>query len=521
MIDTYIIRNTGKGEITSLSLDNIENINDFKPVAFIYDNLTSLLYLQKYQKEGFIYQVEDASGFTDIDTGKAWVKYKGTTVGDETDYEVVSKSDLGGAAWELEGNAGTDDAVNFIGTTDVQDLVFKTNNNTDLILRTSGTHQIASSGLNNTGFVLNGYGTGDRDATYQWATYGPSFANVSAEAFREAGENADFRLINYGTGKVHISTNGTNKRLTVDSVGNVGVGTQTPNEKLEVNGRIAISVEATGGAPNSVRNDGIDLFYTDGLGIEKKLIEGDVDAEYVNIENSGSATSRQTTLGDDAGMSNTGVDQTAIGKDAGLNNTGNNQVAVGGFAGSGNTKNSQAAFGYQAGQNNTGGNCTQFGTQSGLNNNRESQSVMGYRSGFNNTGAEQTAFGSNSGNGNTGANQTVLGSQSGALNSGSGQVAIGRFTGYNNSGLDQIAIGQQAGRENTANKAAFLGASAGWDGVNGNSKANVFVVDNNYIPSYLDRATAVADLTVINGCVAGNTYFYYNQTTFAIEGVRL
>jgi hypothetical protein len=47
------------------------------------------------------------------------------------------------------------------------------------------------------------------------------------------------------------------------------------------------------------------------------------------------------------------------------------------------------------------------------------------------------------------------------------------------------------------------------------------VFSNTSLPSYANRAAAVAAITVALGAVAGNTYFYYNQTTFAIEGVRL
>ena len=39
--------------------------------------------------------------------------------------------------------------------------------------------------------------------------------------------------------------------------------------------------------------------------------------------------------------------------------------------------------------------------------------------------------------------------------------------------------------------------------------------------SYANRAAATTAITVPNGARAGNTYLYYNQATFAIEGVRL
>ena len=40
--------------------------------------------------------------------------------------------------WKLSGNGGTNASLNFLGTTDAQPLVFKTNNNTGMTLGTSG-----------------------------------------------------------------------------------------------------------------------------------------------------------------------------------------------------------------------------------------------------------------------------------------------------------------------------------------------------------------------------------------------
>ena len=42
--------------------------------------------------------------------------------------ELGSSGTAGNPAWELLGNTGTNDATNFIGTTDAEDLIFKTNN---------------------------------------------------------------------------------------------------------------------------------------------------------------------------------------------------------------------------------------------------------------------------------------------------------------------------------------------------------------------------------------------------------
>lgn len=56
------------------------------PVPKVYANLTELTSDQSNQITNFIYEVTDGSGFSGIDSGILWVKYLGTTNGDETDY---------------------------------------------------------------------------------------------------------------------------------------------------------------------------------------------------------------------------------------------------------------------------------------------------------------------------------------------------------------------------------------------------------------------------------------------------
>ncbi|MGB2684251.1 MAG: hypothetical protein WBC43_04470, partial [Olleya sp.] len=47
---------------------------------------------------------------------------------DGTEWSKLATTKTVNSAWSTIGNAGTDDTVNFIGTTDNQDLVFKRNN---------------------------------------------------------------------------------------------------------------------------------------------------------------------------------------------------------------------------------------------------------------------------------------------------------------------------------------------------------------------------------------------------------
>ena len=95
-------------------------------------------------------------------------------------------------------------------------------------------------------------------------------------------------------------------------------------------------------------------------------------------------------------------------------------------------------------------------------------------------------------------------------------------------------IGQNAGTNAAlANNSNFLGKEAGMNSsgnnVNafgnqahkGGSLSGQTVFANATLPSYVNRAAATTAINVPNGAVAGSTYLYYNQTTFAIEAVRL
>jgi hypothetical protein len=78
-------------------------------------------------------------------------------------------------------------------------------------------------------------------------------------------------------------------------------------------------------------------------------------------------------------------------------------------------------------------------------------------------------------------------------------------------------FGYRAGYQSTGNNVNAFGYEAGvQNGING-----VTIFSNSSLPSYADRAAALVAITIENGAASGNTYLYYNETTFTIEGVRL
>ena len=59
----------------------------------VYATLAAAILDQGNQVDNRLYEITDASGFSTVSSGKAWVRYLGTTVGTEADYVIVSKAE--------------------------------------------------------------------------------------------------------------------------------------------------------------------------------------------------------------------------------------------------------------------------------------------------------------------------------------------------------------------------------------------------------------------------------------------
>ena len=188
---------------------------------------------------------------------------------------------------------------------------------------------------------------------------------------------------------------------------NVGIGTTSPSQKLDVIGNINI--------------DGSSAYMYDGVQA-LKLAKG-TDTFYAN-----------TFVGYNAGNSSA-YRQTAVGYVAGNSNTGAYQTALGYYAGQSNSGAAQTAVGYYAGYSNTGAH----------------QTALGYAAGYLNSGAYQTALGYAAGQSNSGAHQTAVGYNAGRENTGDRVIGIGYEATRGNTATadDVVAIGYQAGKDNT------------------------------------------------------------------------
>lgn len=200
---------------------------------------------------------------------------------------------------------------------------------------------------------------------------------------------------------------------------NVGIGTITPTEKLDINGNLNF----TG------------ILKIDGFSFLSNL--GDY-----NI-----------FVGQEAGLVNTGSRNTFAGHQTGYSNVGA-------------TRNT--FVGDQSGYNTTSGQMNTFyGHYSGHNHLTELYNTyIGYKAGFSGNNIENTFVGSNAGvNCTSGDYNTFIGSAAGGNNtSGSANLFCGRYAGFSNhNGQKSTYIGAEAGRNNSdGDHNTFIGYNSGY-----------------------------------------------------------
>ena len=152
--------------------------------------------------------------------------------------------------WKLTGNAGTIAGTNFIGTTDAQDLDFRTNNITKLTLTQRGQLSITNTG----GSVLIGSGAGDADDfTLNQNTF---VGTVSGELTSSGNLNSAFGFNSLndnttGIGNTGVGANALN--VNVDGNNNTGLGRGANVSTTSLSNATAIGFNSTVNASNKVR----------------------------------------------------------------------------------------------------------------------------------------------------------------------------------------------------------------------------------------------------------------------------
>lgn len=139
--------------------------------------------------------------------------------------EADDTSGGGSGGWSLTGNAGTNSSTNFIGTTDANPLVLKTNNAERL--------RIGSDGK---------VGIGTTNPSEKLTVQTPGYGFVQTNGPITVGSFVDTSYGYFGTKSNHplsFFVNNGSSRLTIATDGKVGIGTTTPTNTLDVNGGAA------------------------------------------------------------------------------------------------------------------------------------------------------------------------------------------------------------------------------------------------------------------------------------------
>lgn len=310
--------------------------------------------------------------------------------------------------------------------------------------------------------------------------------------------------LNEGTNQMDFDNASGTPVLSLLQNGNVGIGTASPGQKLDIVGNMKTSGNlyiGTGGDYIATTQSGyVKLFPSQGTdpafyvqdpntagrsimmgyrGASGAFLQygsnysalrveqfggslGNISANDIDI--TGSYKINGTPIGASAWLYDSGLNYNMRSVDAGNGTmTGDENFMVGWHAGLANTSGDFNNFlGYQAGLANTTGNDNNFlGYLAGASNiTGSNNNFMGYQAGFSNiTGTDNNFFGWKAGYSNT----------VGVYN-----IAIGNKAGYSNGGDWNLFIGGGAGQSNvTGSNDIFIGTNAGYD----QTGSNIFMVD--------------------------------------------
>jgi hypothetical protein len=187
-------------------------------------------------------------------------------------------------AWSLTGNAGMSPATNFIGTTDAQDWVVKTDNTERLRVTSSGNVGVGISTPNGTFHAINTNGSirlSSTGATWIERSIGlpliikngnndDLFGYSHIEFQRGNGTGNSASIVTTGDANNGISNFGINvggsTRMNILANGNVGIGTSSPTSKLEVNGAATNATAFNAGTSSTIDFAQSNLAYTSATG---------------------------------------------------------------------------------------------------------------------------------------------------------------------------------------------------------------------------------------------------------------
>jgi hypothetical protein len=137
-----------------------------------------------------------------------------------------------GPAWMVTGNAGTNPATHFAGTTDAVDFVIRTNN-TEKMRITSGGN--AGIGTSTPGYQLTLGGTGNVFGVENTSSFASKNNGGVYETYLWPRWSDNIMYLNYGAGGFNIRNNGSASTMFMTNANNVGITTTNPGFRLDLN----------------------------------------------------------------------------------------------------------------------------------------------------------------------------------------------------------------------------------------------------------------------------------------------
>lgn len=457
-----------------------------------------------------------------------------------------------GDDWKTTGNAGTDTAVNFIGTTDNMPLAFRVNN--EKSGRIESNIATANSFLGNRSGIFN---TGANNTAFGFRSLVANttgFSNTSVGSMAMQNNSTGRNNVAIGALALNSSTTG-NSNVAIGSSalengstlssGNVAIGHNTLRNN-NGNNSIGIGADALSNNTSGNQNTAIGtqslLFNTTGfwnIGLGYYSLRSNITGfQNLGIGNfslyNNTSGNYNIAIGDSAAYNNTVSDIVAIGSKALYSNTtGNWNMAIGFSALKANTTGTtNTAVGYLSLLDNTtgfanvaiGGNTLLENTigfantalgWAALNNNNAgaANTGLGYEAldGITN-GNENVGIGYRALNDRNGTGNTAVGSYAGVRLTGSVTSNQNTFIGYNagggSSGNNNIFLGYLAGRFFSGNNSILIGH----DVANGVALSDILAIDNSSTATPLIFGNFATNLLRINGTLNVNNAYSFPLT---------
>ncbi len=183
------------------------------------------------------------------------------------------------STWNSKGNAGTISGTNFIGTTDNQALVLKTDNIERMNISNIGNIGIGVTPDANAKFIVSRGVSGvtpgsnasaviEDNTSHYLGIYSPDVNETGVLFGKPTLGRASGGVIYTSGNDLNLRTGGNNTRVIIASNGNVGIGSTTPTAKLDVDGDIVVrkTTITTVGTQNALNRGGGSSVYFNATG---------------------------------------------------------------------------------------------------------------------------------------------------------------------------------------------------------------------------------------------------------------